>query len=67
MLLRHEADIQWLKENVVTKQEMVRVYDTLDKILGLVTKHDHELMFITRLVQDHDKDIRMLKLKCAVA
>lgn len=67
MLFDHEARLKRIEENMVTKQEMVRVYDTLDKILGFVTKHDQELMFLTRMVQDHDKDIKVMKLKWGMA
>lgn len=56
MLLKHDSDIQWIRENMATKTDLERIYTSLDEILLLVKKNDQEITFmnsrITRL-EDH--------------
>jgi hypothetical protein len=57
LLLKHNTDIEWLKENSATKHDLQslenRILTVLDEILGHVKKNDQEITFmgarITRL------------------
>ncbi len=68
MLLKHDADIEYIKEHMATKSDLNDMTDTLDKILKLVQKKDEELTLVThgmtrheKQIQQHDKDIARIK------
>jgi len=50
MLLKHDSDIQWIKENLATKKDLERIYTSLDEILLLVKKNDQEITFMNQRI-----------------
>ena len=50
MLIKHDSDIQWIKENMATKKDLERIYTSLDEILLLVKKNDQEVTFMNQRV-----------------
>ncbi len=74
MLLKHDMDIKWIKENMATKQDLRRIYETLDKISEFMARHEQEGDMTTRIlerldkkVQEHDVTIRQMKPKLGMA
>jgi archaellum component FlaC len=61
--LEHEDRIEWLKENMATKDDFRGLSNTLDKLVHLAEKKDQELTMVThgmRRMQDDD-DIDAIK------
>ena len=68
MLLKHEEDIGYIKENMATKKDLSLISDTLDKLVGLAEKKDQELTISShdiRNLEDRmeivEKDIIQMK------
>lgn len=61
MLLKHDEDIQWIKENMVTKKDYQKdhqeVMNILDTLVGLASKKDQELTFMGERVKRVEKMI----------
>ena len=60
-VLKHDKDIDWIKENMATKDDIRGIHDTLDKIVGLVEKRDQEQVFMGERVKRVEKDIEKIK------
>ena len=57
MLIKHDSDIQWIKENMATKKDLERIYTSLDEILLLVKKNDQEITFMNQRVIRLEKKV----------
>ncbi len=57
----HEMRLIRIEENMATKQDLTRIYETQDKILEIVTRNDHELVMLKHVVEEHDDAIRQIK------
>ncbi len=57
MLLKHDSNIQWIKENMATKKDLERIYTSLDEILLLVKKNDQEITFMNQRVIRLEKKV----------
>lgn len=49
MFLKHDSDIEYIKENMATKANLSSISDTMDKILKLAQKKDDELTMMTHV------------------
>lgn len=73
MLLKHDNDIEHIKENMSTKEDVRGINDTLDKIVQLVQKKDQEstlqsyrLKEVTDVLEKHGRDIERIKEKAGI-
>ncbi|EKD63290.1 MAG: hypothetical protein ACD_51C00302G0008 [uncultured bacterium] len=57
MLLKHDSDIEWLKENVATKKDLERIYETLDKVVEIGARNSQELTVMSRIIERLDKKV----------
>ena len=48
MLLKHEQDIQEIKETMATKDDIRQIMGVLDEILKIVRKNEQELLFVNQ-------------------
>lgn len=73
-VLQNREEIEVIKQNMVTKQEMREVRDILEGIATMVKKIDEDHTFaiewLKRLqtqVERQEEDIRVIKLKLGIA
>ncbi len=60
-IIELRADVDEIKETMVTKKEMNRVYDTLDVLVKLAKKKDQELTAVTHQQKLMNNDIARIK------
>lgn len=70
MLLKHDQDIVWIKENMATKQDLREIAQTQDEVLKFVKKMDTEMSAhiahnkrVDARLDAHDTEILKLKQK----
>lgn len=61
MLLQHDDDIKYIKENMATKQDIRGIHDSLDVLVQLAKKRDEEGTMMSYRIQEHDKEITNVK------
>ncbi|MBU0597025.1 hypothetical protein KJ641_03040 [Patescibacteria group bacterium] len=73
MLLKHEDDIQFIKENMSTKEDVRGIHDTLDRLVQLaerkdqeVTLHSFRLKEVTDILEQRSREIAMIKEKVGI-
>lgn len=73
MLLKHDKDIEYIKEHMSTTEDMRRVSDTLDTLVKLagskdqeVTLQSYRLKEVTDLLEKHSQDIERIKEKVGI-
>ena len=63
----HKYDIEWLKANVATKDDLTKIYEMLDRILSMTTINTQEREMLQREVERHDTRITHLEQTVGVA
>jgi hypothetical protein len=61
MLLKHDDDIAYIKENMATKEDLREISSTLDTVVKLLQKRDEEGTMMSYRIQEHDKEITKVK------
>jgi trimethylamine:corrinoid methyltransferase-like protein len=61
MLLKHDADIAYIKENMATKQDLRAISDTLDTLVTLAKKKDQEFTMQGESIKRLRDDVDMIK------
>ncbi|MBD3311390.1 MAG: hypothetical protein GF349_02750 [Candidatus Magasanikbacteria bacterium] len=67
LLLKRGKNLEWIKDNMVTKKDHREVMGTLDILVGLARKKDQELTFMGERVTRVEDDVRILKKATGVA
>lgn len=57
-----QEDMTQVKETMATKNDIHQIQDTLDELVKLARKRDEENTFMSYRIQEHDKDIKKLKV-----
>lgn len=60
-LLGHDQQLQDIRENMATKQELDKVINTLDKFVGLYVKTDQEQVFMGQRIARVESDVEKIK------
>jgi len=66
-LLDHDQQLQDIRENMATKQELNKVINTLDKFVGLYVKTDQEQVFMGQRIARVESDVEKIKTAANVA
>ena len=61
MLLKHDDDIAYIKENMATKKDLREISTTLDKLVRLAEKKDQELTIMGHHQKLMQNDIDRIK------
>ncbi len=67
MLLKHDNDIEWIKENMATKADVRNISDGVDVLVKLAKKKDEELTFMGERVKRIEHDVQKLKTVSGIA
>ncbi|PIR75483.1 MAG: hypothetical protein CO030_02360 [Candidatus Magasanikbacteria bacterium CG_4_9_14_0_2_um_filter_42_11] len=65
--MENKTDIEWIKENMSTKEDHREVMNTLDTIVKMMTKRDQEMTFMGERVKRVENDVKKLKVVSGVA
>ena len=65
MLIKHDDDISWIKENMATKADLHQVMETQDEVLKFVKKIDTEISALVAHNKRVDSEIFEIKQKVA--
>ena len=57
----HTERLDRIEENMATKQDLGKITETLDDLVGLARKKDQELTFISHHLQRVDADVQKIK------
>lgn len=62
-LLDHDDKLDWLKDNMVTKEEFRKFLDSQDKVTTMLERLDQERIFTNRNVGRHEEKIEFYDIK----
>jgi len=66
-LLDHDQQLEDIRENMATRQELNKVINTLDKFVGLYVKTDQEQVFMGQRVARVESDVEKIKIAVKLA
>ena len=61
VVLDHSKDIEWIKENMATKEDIRNITTNIDVLVGLAKKKDQELTFMGERVKRVEDDVKKMK------
>lgn len=60
-LVDHDVRLERIEQNMATKEDMNNIVNSIDKFVGLHTKHDQEMVFMGARVSRNEQDIKLIK------
>lgn len=66
-VVEHSVRLNRIEESVATKENISKVMNVLDTIVGLAKKKEQELTFMGERVSRVEKDVQMIKTRVSLA